>query len=446
MSHTGKSFSIWVIKHGSILALLALVFVSCGGNISTKGRKLVREGEYVRAIELYTQQISKNPDKKDTYRDLAYAYYKKGDFTNALDAVSKANPADLSSYICLGLIYEAIGKNEQAIKTFGKALNYNPSKETQRIIRSHLDGLIRSNLRSEIEGAISSESEIDPVQIPQNTIAVVKFDGSLLSPDISPIAAGIAEFTMVDLGKVDQLRLVERLKVQLLLKELELGQTQNVDPSQAPRVGRLLGSRSVVTGKLTDAGTERFRLDGALVNTVESSSRLTDPGEAGINMEQILSIEKAMVFNILQYLGIEPSDENRDSINVVPTESLEAFLAYSRGIELFQQGRYDEATKQFEMALRIDPGFGLAGTQLVNSQTAANNRQFGSATPAQIEETFYQSVESGITSNGQMLTNFIDDTDILEPGDNNPTKSTTKPPQVSSTASARVNGNLDGDR
>jgi hypothetical protein len=274
----------------------------------------------------------------------------------------------------------------------------------------------------------------------------VKFDGSLLSPDISPIAAGISEFTMVDLAKVEQLQLVERLRIELLMKELALSSTQNVDPAQAPRVGRLLGSRSVVTGKLTGSGTERFRLDGALVNTVEASSQLTDPGEAGINMEQILAVQKGMVFNILQYLGIEPSDDNRDSINVAPTESLEAFLAYSKGLELLAMGMFDDAAKQFELALNVDPGFGLAETQLNNAETSANNRQFGTATPMQLEDNFFENIDNQLNNNGQMLTNFIDDTDVLEPGNNNPGTTPNKPPQVGgSRASAKVGGNLDGD-
>lgn len=439
-AHSLKGF-----KHGLALAFLALIVASCAGNISTKGRNLIKGGEYVKAIELYNQQVSKNPDKKDSWRDLAYAYYKKGDNTNALEAISKADAGDPSSYICLGLIYEAVGKNEQAINAFGDALKYNPSKETQRLIRSHLDGLIRNSLTNEINSALDAESTIDPAQIPDNTIAVVKFDGSLLSPDIAPIAAGIAEFTMVDLGKVDQLKLVERLRVQMLLKELELGASQNVDPAQAPRVGRLLGSKSVVTGKLSGAGEQRFRLDGALVNTVDASSDLTDPGEAGLDMQQILTVQKAMVFDILQYLGIEPSDDNRDSINVAPTESLEAFLAYSRGLDYLQNGMFDEAAQQFKLALRADPGFAQANSQLTNSQTAANNRQFGAAPPSQLEDNFYQGIDNKVTNNGQMLTNFIDDTDILEPAENKPGKNPTKPPQVSSKASAKVSGNIDGD-
>jgi Flp pilus assembly protein TadD len=117
-----SAHSVRGIKQVLALALVALVAASCGGHLSTKGRNLVREGDYAGAIEIYNQQVTKNPDKKESWRDLAYAYYKKGDFSSALQAVSKADPADPSAHICLGLIYEATGKSNQAINAFDEAL------------------------------------------------------------------------------------------------------------------------------------------------------------------------------------------------------------------------------------------------------------------------------------------------------------------------------------
>jgi len=430
----------------SIILLTALIATSCTGNLSTKGRGLVEKGEYVEAIDIYSREVAKNPDKKDTWRDLAFAYYKKGEYANALDAINKADQANPSTFLCRGLILEASGDDEQAIKAYSDALTLNPNERTRALINSHLDVLIRTSLQSEIDNAVAQESTLVSSDIPDNTIAVVKFDGTLLPKETAPIAAGIGEFTMVDLSKVEALRLVERLKVEILLKELEIGSSQAVDPAQAPRVGRLLGSKSVVTGKLVGAGIERFRLDGALVNTLDASSKLTEPGEAGLVLDQILQVQKAMVFDILEYLGVQPTEADRDSIMTKPTESLEAFLAFSRGLEFMMQGMYEEAIEQFELALKYDGNFDLASGQLTNAQTAFDNRQFGSATTLQLENSFFLDIINQGLGNGQMLTNFIDETDILEPGNENPTRLPNKPPQVGQgNTSAKVTGNIDGD-
>jgi TolB-like protein len=290
--------------------------------------------------------------------------------------------------------------------------------------------LIRTSLQGELDNAVAQESTFVASEIPDNTIAIVKFDGTLLPKETAPIAAGIGEFTMVDLSKVEALRLVERLKVEILLKELEIGSSRAVDPAQAPRVGRLLGSKSVVTGKLVGTGIDRFRLDGALVNTLDASSKLTEPGEAGLVLDQILQVQKAMVFDILEYLGVQPSEADRDSIMTKPTESLEAFLAFSRGAEFMMLGLFEEAIEQFELALKYDGGFDLASGQLTNAQTAFDNRQFGSATTLQLENSFFIDVFNQGLGNGQLLTSFIDPTDILQPGEENPTRLPNKPPQV----------------
>lgn len=429
-----------------ILIIAAAITSSCTGSISTKGRSLVEKGQYAEAIELYNREISKNPDKKDNWRDLAFAHYKKGDFDNAADAINKADQSDPLSHMCRGLILEARGDYNLAIQSFSEALKFNPTPNTRALIKSRLDALIRESLQSEIASAVSQESTLGATDIPDNTIAVVKFDGSLLPKEISPIATGIGEFTMVDLAKVESLRLVERLKVEILLQELELAASNAADVAQAPRVGRLLGSKSVVTGKLAGAGTEKFRLDGALVNTLDASSKLTEPGESGLVLDEILRVQKAMVFEILEYLGVQPSDADRDSIMTKPTESIEAFLAYSRGLEFMMLGLYEDAIEQFELALRFDGGFNLAGDQLSDAETAFNNQQFGAATPGQLEISFVQDVSNQGLDNGRMLTTFIDDTDILDPSNNNPTNTPNKPPEIGTKrAGANVTGNVDGD-
>src|SRR3990172_1085742 len=95
----------------SIILLGTLILSSCAGGLSTKGRNLVEKGEYAEAIEIYNREISKNPDKKDARRDLAFAYYKKGDYSNALESISKADQTDPSTHLCRGLILEASGDN-----------------------------------------------------------------------------------------------------------------------------------------------------------------------------------------------------------------------------------------------------------------------------------------------------------------------------------------------
>ena len=428
-----------------ISALCLFVLSSCGGNWSAKGRNLVDKGEYVRAIEVYSQELAKNPEKHDVWRDLGFAHYKAENYSEALKALSRASQEDPFTLLCFGLVYEAQELYDSAISAMSDALLLDPDKKTRALLKSRVDDLVRISLKAQISLAISQETTLVVGSIPENTIAVVKFDGSLLSPENAPIAAGLADFTMVDLAKVKQLRLVERLKVELLLRELKLATSPYVDVSLAPRMGRLLGSRNVVTAKLSVSGVSRIRIAGALINTVEATSQITSPAEAELNLKQLLRAQKAFVFDLLVFLGIETSPSERDSIMVEPTESMAAFMAYSRGMEFLSRGMYNQAEQEFQNALLLDRGFSRAQVQIANTQVAISNRQFGAATSLDLETSFVAAASSAGNQSGALLTSFITDSDVLEPGDENPTETPIPPPNVAAPGSAAVKGNLDGD-
>jgi tetratricopeptide (TPR) repeat protein len=72
-------------------------------------------------------------------------------------------------------------------------------------------------------------------------------------------------------------------------------------------------------------------------------------------LDQLFDMEKRLVLDLFTNLNVQLSTAERNAIEQRPTRSLAAFLAYSRGLELEDQGRYDEASRSFDNALRIDP-------------------------------------------------------------------------------------------
>ena len=74
-----------------------------------------------------------------------------------------------------------------------------------------------------------------------NSIAVLSFNNRSGQNKLTPLQKGLAVMLITDLVKVEQLRVVERVKIQALLDELELGSSGLVNTKTAPRVGKLLG-------------------------------------------------------------------------------------------------------------------------------------------------------------------------------------------------------------
>ena len=345
------------------VVLLVIMLVGCSASFYSRGRKLTEQGQYDQAIEAFYEEIARYPQRAEAWRELGVAFYEKGDLAKSEDALKQANGIrpDGRTQLYLGLVYERQEMYDQAVAAYGAALGLGAGGKTGNVIRAHLDRLIARRMKVEVDEAIKNEQAIDIGQVPDNTVAVVDFDNSGMGTEMAPIARGLAEFTAIDLAKIGSLRVVDRLKIDMILNELALGASGAVDPASAPRMGRLLGSRHLVGGTVMDLGDSGLRLDGVIVNTEDGSSALTAPSE-GV-LDQVFRVQKEFVFKVIEDLGITLTAEERDAIAEVPTESYLAFLAYCRGLDYQKRGFYRDAQASFHQAVQHDQNFGEAESQ-----------------------------------------------------------------------------------
>jgi len=423
------NFTTTLVLAGLVLLLL---LAGCSQNLVTQGRKLTAQGEHDRAIEILHQFLVENPNQRKAWRELGVAYFKQGDLDRAEKAMDKADATDPVARLYQGLIFEAREEYSPAIVAYTEALRLTPSRKVARIVRVHLDQLIRKNINRQISQAISGETTIDVQSIPSNTIAVTNFDGSHLTAETAPIARGLAELTAADLAKVESLQLVERLKIETLIKELELGAGGTVSATDAPRLGRLLGSSRIVTGSVLALGDTRIRLDGAIVSMRDSTASLPEPAEG--ELRKFFEIQKELVFNVVENLGIELTTAERDAIQEVPTESYLAFLAYCRGLHYRADGLLPQAQAEFSQALKYDKNFGEAATQLESTKLAQEDKVSAAQLEAIITE--YAGLNGQWPGRDWRLTWLVQRTDLRR-------KDPKRPPSGNETGSVIVRGDLD---
>ena len=125
-----------------------------------------------------------------------------------------------------------------------------------------------------------------------------------------------------------------------------------------------------ITGALfvaTAAGhgtAQTFALEGAVIDS-RSGANLGVVSERG-DVNGLFRAQKAMTFGILRSAGISleqlPPDV-RARIERFATTNLEAFRAFSQGLDLKDQGKFVEAKVFFRRAAELDPGFALAAEQ-----------------------------------------------------------------------------------
>lgn len=373
-----------ILKRALILSVLLLA--GCSQSFYGSGRKLLQQGQYDSAVDAFYKEIAANPQNAAAWRELGVTYYRMGDLEKADDALKQATAItpDARTHLFFGLIYEKQGDYEKAIDAYAASLNLNPGKQTREMVSAHLDQLVYKKISEDVSLAVQAESEIDTDTIPENTIAVVNFDGTHLEPELAPLAIGLAEFTSADLAKVKSLNTVERLKVDAILDELKLSQTGHVDPAAAPRMGRLLGSSKIITGSLLGIGDDGFRLDGVIVGAVDSSTQFTESTEG--RLQEIFRIQKKFVFDLLDSLDVTLTLAERDAIREIPTESYLAFLAYSRGLYFEQQGMHEQARQEYGNAMNHDGNFSAAQTGVTKAAAAVASGGYGQS--QQALETF----------------------------------------------------------
>jgi hypothetical protein len=148
-----------------------------------------------------------------------------------------------------------------------------------------------------------------------------------------------------------------------------------VDSATAVRAGKLIQAGRIVNGTIIQQGNT-LRLDASLVEvqTGVIGAPATSPG----TLEQLFDMEKSVVFMLFERMRINLTPAQRQAIQRRPTNNLNAFLAFSRGLQASDAGNFDEAARFFENARSLDPSFSLAGARLQAAQAAVNSANISS--------------------------------------------------------------------
>jgi len=264
------------------LVLGVIIFIcGCGATYYGKGKAFLEEDDYERAIENLHQAVTQDPKKAENWRELGVAYYKKGEYGKALDALKQANliKPDPKTIFYLGLVYEKNEDFDSAINAYKGYMLLKPKEDMAKKIEIRLKMLMDRKINEWAKKQMAEEESLEVAEIQPNTVGVTYFRSYDLDSSLVVLGKGLAEFMTTDLSKAKELKVVERLRLERVLEELELSRTDYVDKSTAPRVGKLLGAYQLVTGSLLGVAGQKLRIDAALV--------LTQTGEISLSPEEM---------------------------------------------------------------------------------------------------------------------------------------------------------------
>ena len=189
-------------------------------------------------------------------------------------------------------------------------------------------------------------------------IAVPPFAAALGDTLYGPLGFALADFVAVDLARSGRLTVVERVRLDAVLRELELARTGAVDELSAPRAGRLLQAQQVVIGTIRPERGDDLVMDLRLADVEAGSLRGGVRGAA--SLDDVFAAQKAIVFRLFDALSITLTPAERATIEGQPTRSLAALLAYGRGRQNELLGDYRAAAREYQKAANQDQGFQAA--------------------------------------------------------------------------------------
>ena len=232
----------------------------------------------------------------------------------------------------------------------GRCLAKEPSKRFQGV--SEMRNALEEALAK--RGAASSSSPID-------SIAVLPFANHANDPDTEYLCEGIAENIMNSLAQLGQLRVTPRSTV-FRYKSSE---------ADAQTVGRELGVRAVLTGRVSQRG-DNLLVGTELVDVAAGSQLWGERYRRKIS--DLFDLEEEIAQKISESLRIKLAGDRRTG-EAQPrpaqrfTENTEAYRLYLRGRHQFSRRTPDElekAAELFQEAIGKDPSYALAYTGLAD--------------------------------------------------------------------------------
>ena len=353
------------------------------------------------AITALEAEVAQHPGDVARNLRLAKAYYSAGRFADTRRVVGttlQLHPKNDEALVYLGMSYEGLTQFDSARAVYSALLASHPRGAVQRLVSGRLAVVSRLELRSAARDAIARESLLTHTPPEPNTVAVMTFRYTGSDSSFRPLERGLAALVVTDLSRVHQLRVVERARLQALVDELQLAESGRVDLATGARSGRLVRAAEVVQGQFSIGPTSnKLQMDATVVRATDA--QVTASGSNADQVQALFDIEKAVVLQLLAKLGITLTPAEEVAISERPTRDIQAFLLYSRGLEMADRGDFAAAAGFFGAAARRDPGFGAAAQQAAVSGAA---QAASSVTPADLAATVGGTRETALPSQGTL--------------------------------------------
>ncbi len=251
------------------------------------------------------------------------------------------------------------GKKQQYIKTISKR-GYRFEASVIRVEPESTESIVTPEPSEMLTTSPVTTRVVKPAA---NSLAVLPFENVSADPSFEYLSDGLTESIINGLSPLQNL-LVSARNTVFRYKAKEM------DPQE---IGRKLGVRSVVTGRIVHLG-ERLIFSTELIDVTHGWQMWGEQYHRG--MSDILVLQQELSAAICSRLKARLSREERKRLGKYYTEDPEAYHLYLKG--RYHWNKYAEqglrkAIDYFSQAIEIDPSYALAYAGLADSYYRLSN-------------------------------------------------------------------------
>jgi TolB-like protein len=188
-------------------------------------------------------------------------------------------------------------------------------------------------------------------------LAIIYFDNSGGDHSMDKLKKGLADMLITDLSNINMLAIVERDKLESILKEQKLSNSKEFAPATAAKVGKLLGAQIILTGGYFEM-MGSLRLDARFID-VETGKILKSDGVDG-QLSNFFKIQKQLAWKIINTLDIKISAAEKKDLETNENSkalTYEDANLYSKALDYYDTGEKKKAKDILSKLNKTYPDF-----------------------------------------------------------------------------------------
>jgi TolB-like protein len=215
---------------------------------------------------------------------------------------------------------------------------------------------------------------------PRKTVAILYFDNYTGKADYDPLGKGISSMMISDLSVVQEIQLVERERMQDLIKEIDAQHTRYFDSTTAVKVGKMMGAEYVVVGSFATVEPS-MRIDTRVVRV--ETGQIVKTAQVTGDQNKFFDLEQSLADKLIDGLGIAVSPEEHERVlaqeRANRIDALSTLASFSQALALYDRKDYVGAVQKMAPAVQQSPNSMVMRVAFSDMKKRASNSAAQSA-------------------------------------------------------------------